>query len=221
MLVRQHLFSHGHTWACTRTIHTLPPSPPPLSLSPPASLSRLPYPPLTRVPSHAQGIIAVCTVMEYCARGDLAVHLAHVKKRQGGGGEGLKQQVVVTWVAQLLQVPFLSLSRFLSLPLSLVLSFSPSLSLFLSLSFSLSLSISLSLFLSLARSLSLSLPLSLSLALALSLSRSLSLFLSLSFSFSPVPSLSLFLSLSFSLSLSTHIHTHTHTHTHQANCRGK
>ena len=50
-----------------------------------------------------KGIIAVCTVMEYCARGDLAIHLTEFKKRQGGGGEGLKEEVVVTWMTQLLR----------------------------------------------------------------------------------------------------------------------
>jgi serine/threonine protein kinase len=50
-----------------------------------------------------KGIIAVCTVMEYCARGDLAVHLSDFKKRQGVGGEGLREPVCVSWVAQLLQ----------------------------------------------------------------------------------------------------------------------
>jgi len=50
-----------------------------------------------------KGIIAVCTVMEYCSRGDLAAHLSNLKKRQGGSGQGLKEPVVLTWVSQLLQ----------------------------------------------------------------------------------------------------------------------
>jgi serine/threonine protein kinase len=50
-----------------------------------------------------KGIIAVCTVMEYCARGDLAAHLSGFKKLQGIGGGGVKEPVVVSWTAQLLQ----------------------------------------------------------------------------------------------------------------------
>jgi serine/threonine protein kinase len=50
-----------------------------------------------------KGIIAVCTVMEYCAGGDLAMHLSNFKKQQVGRGEGLKERVIVTWTGQLLQ----------------------------------------------------------------------------------------------------------------------
>jgi serine/threonine protein kinase len=50
-----------------------------------------------------KGIIAVCTVMEYCERGDLAAHLSNLKKRQNGGGKGLKEPAIIMWVSQLLQ----------------------------------------------------------------------------------------------------------------------
>ncbi|EKX51468.1 hypothetical protein GUITHDRAFT_102736 [Guillardia theta CCMP2712] len=47
----------------------------------------------------SNGVVSVCTVMEYCSRGDLAQHLTLVRERQR---EGLPQGVIVTWVAQLL-----------------------------------------------------------------------------------------------------------------------